>query len=79
VSGSLALLCLSLSGLHLWWPRKVFRFRRAAQAARINYDLHRTLGFWSSLAMFLFALTRVNLHIQTGGKLFDVMDAKPPP
>jgi uncharacterized iron-regulated membrane protein len=26
VSSSLALLCLSLSGLYLWWPRKVFRF-----------------------------------------------------
>jgi hypothetical protein len=67
---------LSLSGLYLWWPRKIFRFRMAAQAARTNYDLHRTVGFWSSLVMFLFAVTGVNLHIQTGGALFDMMDAK---
>ena len=73
---SVALLFLSITGLCLWWPRKIFRFRIAAQAARTNYDLHRALGFWSSLAMFLFAVTGINLHVQTGGTLFDMMDAK---
>ena len=70
------LLCLSLSGLFLWWPRKVFRFRTRVPYARANYDLHRSLGFWSSAVMLIFAVTGLNLHIQTGGTLFQMMDAK---
>jgi len=70
------LLCLALTGLYLWWPRKVFRFRTRAPFARANYDLHRSLGFWSSAVMLLFAVTGLNLHIQTGGTLFQMMDAK---
>ncbi|MDQ2948025.1 MAG: PepSY domain-containing protein [Acidobacteriota bacterium] len=70
------LLCLSLSGLYLWWPRKVFRVRVAKPYPRANYDLHRSLGFWSSLAMLAFAVTGINLHIQTGGGLFTMMDDK---
>jgi uncharacterized iron-regulated membrane protein len=76
VWSSAGLLCLALSGIVLWWPRKVFRFGLNAPPARVNYDLHRTLGFWSSWAMFLFAVTGINLHIQTGGTLFDMMDQK---
>ena len=69
------LLCLALSGLYLWWPRKVFRFRVVAESyTRTNYDLHRSIGFWSSLAMLAFAITGINLHIQTGGGLFTMMD-----
>jgi uncharacterized iron-regulated membrane protein len=76
VWSSAGLLCLALSGIFLWWPRKVFRFGLNAPLTRVNYDLHRTLGFWSSAAMFLFAVTGINLHIQTGGTLFDMMDEK---
>jgi uncharacterized iron-regulated membrane protein len=76
VAASIGLLALSLSGLYLWWPHKIFRFRMAPQLARTNFDAHRVLGFWSSAAMFLFAVTGINLHIQTGGVLFDMMDAK---
>ena len=75
-ASSIGLLCLSLSGLYLWWPRKIFRFEWRRSLGRSNYDLHRTLGFWTSGAMFLFAVTGLNLHIQTGGTLFDMMDAK---
>jgi uncharacterized iron-regulated membrane protein len=76
---SAGLLCLSLSGLYLWWPRKILRFAWRKPAPRVNYDLHRSLGFWSSGAMFVFAVTGLNLHIQTGGTLFDMMDAKASP
>ena len=50
-----------------------------AEFSRTNYDLHRTLGFWSSVAMALFAITGINLHLQTGGGLFAMMDAKSTP
>jgi sulfite reductase (NADPH) flavoprotein alpha-component len=76
---SIALLLLAVSGLYLWWPRRIFQFRAGPQFSRTNYDLHRALGFWSSVAMALFAITGINLHLQTGGGLFAMMDAKSTP
>lgn len=67
------LLLLSLSGLTLWWPRQVFRFRISSPAIRLNRDLHYSVGFWSFLAMFGFALTGLGLHYQTG-KLLDLLN-----
>jgi uncharacterized iron-regulated membrane protein len=67
------LLLLSLSGIVLWWPRKVFRFQPAASLPRLNRDLHYSVGFWSSLAMFAFASTGLGLHYQTG-KLLDLLN-----
>jgi uncharacterized iron-regulated membrane protein len=60
------LLLLSMSGIVLWWPRKVFRFDPSAPPQRLNREVHFTVGFWSSLAMFVFAVTGLGLHYQTG-------------
>lgn len=76
---SIALLLLAVSGLYLWWPRRIFHFRAGPQFSRTNYDLHRALGFWSSVAMALFAITGINLHLQTSGGLFAMMDGKATP
>lgn len=70
---TVGLLTLSLSGIILWWPRKVFRFQRGVTSARFNRDLHLSVGFWSSLAMFAFAVTGLGLHYQTG-KLLDLLN-----
>ena len=67
------LLLLSLSGIVLWWPRKVFRFRPKSPAPRLNRELHYSVGFWSFLAMFAFAVTGLGLHYQTG-KLLDLLN-----
>jgi uncharacterized iron-regulated membrane protein len=76
---SIALLCLAISGIYLWWPRRIFSVRSAPMFSRVNYDLHRALGFWLSIAMAAFAVTGINLHLQTGGGLFAMMDAKSTP
>lgn len=70
---TVALLLLSLTGIIVWWPRKVFRFHRSSPGARLNRDLHMSLGFWSSLAMLGFAVTGLSLHYQTG-KLLDLLN-----
>jgi uncharacterized iron-regulated membrane protein len=67
------LLLLSLSGIVLWWPRKVFQFKRGSGWQRTNRDLHYSVGFWSSLAMFAFAVTGLGLHYQTG-KLLNLLN-----
>lgn len=70
---TVCLLLLSLTGIVLWWPRKVFRFHRTSALPRLNRDLHMSIGFWSSLAMFAFAITGLGLHYQTG-KLLDLLN-----
>lgn len=70
---TLGLLLLSLSGIVLWWPRRIFRFRRNAPPVKMNRDLHLSVGFWSFLAMFAFAITGLSLHYQTG-KLLDLLN-----
>jgi len=67
------LLVLSLSGIVLWWPRRIFRFRRDSPSVKMNRDLHLSIGFWSFIAMFAFAITGLGLHYQTG-KLLDLLN-----
>ncbi len=73
MAGTWSLLILSITGLILWFPRKVFGFRWSSAPPRLNRDLHMSLGFWSSAAMFAFAVTGVGLHYQTG-KLLSLLN-----
>jgi uncharacterized iron-regulated membrane protein len=58
----LAAVVLSLTGLVVWWPgighwRFGFRYLWGARWKRQNYDLHKIIGFYSSLALAFVALT----------------------
>lgn len=58
-----AVLCLT--GIVLWWPKKwkpktiknSFSINFKAKSKRLNYDLHKVLGFYSLLLALLFAFT----------------------
>lgn len=60
------LLLLSLSGLVLWWPRKITSVKWNSTAKRINYDLHHALGIWCSAFLMLFALTAIVIRWEEG-------------
>jgi uncharacterized iron-regulated membrane protein len=47
------LLVMAISGLVLWWRRKIARFRWR------SFDLHQAAGIWASAFMLLFALTAI--------------------
>jgi uncharacterized iron-regulated membrane protein len=51
------LLLLAVSGLILWWPRRIFSIRRPASARQANFDLHGALGFYASACLLVFAGT----------------------
>jgi uncharacterized iron-regulated membrane protein len=70
---TVCLLVLSLSGIILWWPRWTTHFHWQSPLQSLNRDLHYSVGFWSSLAMFMFAVTGLSLHYQTG-KLLDLLN-----
>jgi len=59
---ALFLLFLAITGLILWWPRKVFTVRWSGRGTRLNFDLHNALGIYSSTFLLIFALTGVVIH-----------------
>lgn len=50
---------LAVTGIYLWWPRKILRPNLKASGRRINFDLHNTIGFYVSIFVFIFAFTSV--------------------
>ena len=53
------LILLSLTGIILWWPRKILRVNWRASSRRITFDLHNALGLYSFAFLLLFGLTGV--------------------
>jgi uncharacterized iron-regulated membrane protein len=47
--GALFLLFLAITGLILWWRRKVFTVRLSGRSTRLNFDLHNALGIYMSI------------------------------
>ena len=56
------LLLLSISGLILWWPRKLWNFGAVKSGSGVNFQFHNVAGFWSSVFMCLFAVTGIVIH-----------------
>lgn len=54
--GAGLLLVLAISGLVLWWPRKLLRF------GRDRLTLHSALGFYSSVFLLAFGVTGLVIH-----------------
>lgn len=69
---ALALIVLSMTGIVLWWPRgapwtawvqwrAALTVARAGGTRRVTYDLHRAVGFYASVALFVAGLTGASL------------------
>jgi uncharacterized iron-regulated membrane protein len=56
------LLLLSISGLILWWPRKIFKINFKGSGKRLTFDLHNALGIYSSIFLMIFAVTGIVIH-----------------
>lgn len=59
------LILLSMSGIILWWPRKIIKINWAASGRRFTFDLHNAVGFYSFAFMLLFGVTAVVVHWQS--------------
>src|SRR5262249_28258707 len=58
----LAAVLMAITGLVVWWPGTAhwlfgFRYLFGASWKRQNYDLHKVVGFYSSLAIAIVALS----------------------
>lgn len=85
LNGILAVLSIIsvLTGLIVWWPltgkfKQALTFKRNAGAVRFNFDLHKTLGFYSAIVLMpvLFSGIYFNLPDQVNVlvKLFSTTD-----
>ncbi len=59
---AVALILLCLTGLYLWWPRgrwawHYFTVKFTGGRPRLNYDLHRASGLYTSALLFVIAVT----------------------
>jgi len=69
----LALLFSVLTGLILWWPspgklKKALTIKRNASSARLNFDLHKTFGFYSTIILLFLILSGVYLIFPDYGR-----------
>jgi uncharacterized iron-regulated membrane protein len=59
---AVVLLFLSLSGIVLWWPRKLLAVNWRSQIKELNFQLHQALGIYVSLVLMIFAITAIVIH-----------------
>jgi uncharacterized iron-regulated membrane protein len=57
------LLGLAVTGIVLWWPRKILKLR-GGPSHSVIFDLHQMLGLWSSVCVLLFALTGIAIGLE---------------
>lgn len=59
IAGALTIvtLAMAVSGLVLWWPRRIFRVGRSPSWRRINFDLHNVIGFYSAFVLAFITLS----------------------
>lgn len=62
-----------LTGLILWWPspgkfKNVLTIKRNASPERLNFDLHKTFGFYSSAVLLFLILTGVYMIFPDYGR-----------
>ncbi len=57
---------LALTGLWLWWPLRIFGFRKGANFRRFNLDLHSIAGLYSSVFLLIIGTTGLTLRYMHG-------------
>jgi len=77
---TVAMLALALSGLVLWWRRKIVRIGGAATWTRANFDLHNALGFYSSAVLLAITASGVLIAFErTTDPLVRALNRAPEP
>lgn len=84
---NLAFFFLAVSGLYIWWPRRlswrslkalaVFNWRLAGKARDFNW--HNSIGFWSAPVLIVLTLTAVPISFRWGGNLIYRIAGEEPP
>ena len=77
---SVAMLLQAISGVYLWWPRKIYAVRGASSWKRTTFDLHNVVGFYSSIVLVVITLSGALIAFEaTTDPLIQRLDRQPPP
>ena len=69
-TAAIFLLGLSVSGLILWWPRKLWKLSGSKSGRERNFQLHNVAGFYASVFMLVFAVTGIVIHWDEEARTF---------
>lgn len=77
---AVCLLLLNLTGIILWWRRKIGRFRWNLNGAAFHFHAHQAVGIYAWAFLMVLSLTGIALHWEgAAGKLADRLTNSPPP
>ena len=84
---NLSLLFLCLSGIYLWFPRRMtykalhsgWCFISGARGRARNYNWHKVFGFWSFLVLTMLAATGVVISFEWGHRLVFILAGEEAP
>ena len=77
---AVCLLLLNLTGIVLWWRRKVGRFRWSATGASFHFYAHQAIGIYVWALLMVLSLTGIALHWEgAAGRLADRLTGSPAP
>ena len=65
---ALMTLFLTITGVYLWWPKlsklkQALIIKKNASFIRFNFDLHKTVGFYTAIVIFAVALSGVYFNL----------------
>ena len=65
---ALMTLFLTITGIYLWWPKlsklkQALVIKKNASFIRFNFDLHKTVGFYTAIVIFSVALSGVYFNL----------------
>jgi uncharacterized iron-regulated membrane protein len=76
---AVCLLLLNLTGIILWWRRKIGRFRWNLNGAAFHFHAHQAVGVYAWVFLMILSLTGIALHWEDAGRLVDRLTNSPPP
>jgi uncharacterized iron-regulated membrane protein len=77
---AVCLLLLNLTGIILWWRRKIVRFRWNLNGAAFHFHAHQAVGIYAWAFLMVLSLTGIALHWEgPAGRLADRLTGSPPP
>jgi uncharacterized iron-regulated membrane protein len=76
---AVCLLVLSLTGIILWWRRKIVRFRWNSTGASFHFHVHQALGIYAWVFLMVLSLTGIAIHWEgEAGRLANWLTGSPP-
>ena len=77
---AVCLLILNLTGIVLWWRRKIGRFRWNATGTSFHFYAHQAVGIYAWTFFMVLSLTGIAIHWESeAGRLVNWLTGSPPP